>query len=272
MGVLNVTPDSFSDGGDSLDADRAVATALRLADEGADYIDVGAESTRPGAVPVSSQAEWHRLEPVLDRLAQRTLGAKLSIDTRKPEIMLKAAEAGVGLINDSSGTADGSQPGDPANPGADDKTLQILASRSHIRYCAMHMHGTPQTMQQNPLRGQAAVTAVDKFFAGAEQRLRKAGFAQSRLWLDPGIGFGKDDTGNVALLAHVPAWSKTLGVAIGISRKGFIGRLLDITRPEQRDAPSKMLEFGLAIAGARLIRTHDVKRLAHLRSMLTGGH
>lgn len=271
MGVVNVTPDSFSDGGLHLDADKAVETAFRLTDEGADLIDIGAESTRPGSLPVEVGDEWRRLEPVLERLAKRTLGARLSVDTRKSEIMLRAADRGVRFINDSSGTADGRRPLDPANAGPDDDALRALAARADLDYCAMHMHGTPKTMQLDPLRGPEAVRAVDRFFAATRARFAQAGFGASRLWLDPGIGFGKGDAANLALLAAIPRWAAAGQVAVGVSRKGFIGRALGIEAPEERDGPTKMLELGLGIAGARLIRTHDVRRLARLRTLLAGG-
>ena len=271
MGVLNVTPDSFSDGGKELDADRTLVSALRMADEGADFIDLGAESTRPGAEPVTLSDEWRRLEPVFERLAKRKIGARLSIDTRKSAIMLKAAACGIDLINDSSGKADGQPAIDPDNAGANDETLVTLAGHPGLQYSAMHLYGTPKTMQLNPLRGDGAVTSVEAFFQAAYTRLMTAGFTKDRLWFDPGIGFGKDDSGNLAVLAQIPKWSQSLPIAIGVSRKGFIGRILDIPQPQHRDAASKMLELGLAIAGVGLIRTHDVQRLARLRNTLAGG-
>jgi dihydropteroate synthase len=135
----------------------------------------------------------------------------------------------------------------------------------------MHMHGTPATMQLDPLRGPEAVRAVDAFFTATRARLARAGFGPDRLWFDPGIGFGKGDAGNLALLAAIPRWAKAGQIAIGVSRKGFIGRALGIETPQDRDGPTKMLELGLSIAGARLIRTHDVTRLARLRTLLAGG-
>lgn len=271
MGVINVTPDSFSDGGHLIDPDQAATAVLRLVDEGADLIDIGAESTRPGAKPVASLIEWQRLEPLLTKLAPRDIGATLSIDTRKSEIMLKAVQMGVRFINDSSGTADGRQALDNNNSGADDLTLRQLSKHKDISYCAMHMNGTPESMQVSPLTGEAAVIEVGGFFKQAATRLRLAGFADHQLWFDPGIGFGKDDSANFKLLGNIPAWSQSQQIAIGVSRKGFLARNLEIATITERDAPSKMLELGLAFAGAKLIRTHDVRRLAKLRALWRGG-
>jgi len=261
MGVLNVTPDSFSDGGRFLDPTAAVDQALSLVAAGADVIDVGAESTRPGAKTLPPEEEWQRLEPVLKRLGalgEGKLGAKLSVDTRKPSLMRPAAELGASYINDVSGLA-------PMD------ILRTLAGFRGLQYIAMHMIATPETMQLEPLRGSEAVRAVDAFFGEATQRLADAGFAAERRWLDPGIGFGKADSGNLRLMAALPQWTNRYNIAIGISRKSFIGRALDIPVPQDRDAPSKMLELGLAFAGAKMIRTHDVARLRKLLDTLTSG-
>lgn len=261
MGVLNVTPDSFSDGGRYLDPAAAVDQALRLVEAGADVIDVGAESTRPGAKAVAVQEEWERLEPVLKRLGAlgaKGLGARLSVDTRKPTLMRPAADLGVSFINDVSGVA-------PLD------ILTTLAEFQGLQYIAMHMIATPETMQHEPLRGSAAVRAVDAFFATASERLAAAGFAAERTWLDPGIGFGKSDSGNLRLMAELPRWTSRYNVAVGVSRKSLIGRTLDIPVPADRDAPSKMLELGLAFAGAKMIRTHEVTKLRRLLDLLVEG-
>ena len=255
MGILNVTPDSFSDGGVYLDPEEAAAHAERLAADGADIIDVGAESTRPGALAVPLDEEWGRLEPLLRQLAKAQLPIPLSVDTRKPEIMLRAADLGVAYINDVAG-------------GAPIKILERLAGYSGLQYIAMHMNESPPTMQQDPLRGAAAVRAVDRFFAKTWATLGDAGFAPDRMWLDPGIGFGKGDSGNMQLLATLPRWAQTYKLCVGVSRKSFIGRALAIASPSDRDGPSKMLELGLAINGVRMIRTHAVKPLRRLVDLL----
>lgn len=254
MGVVNITPDSFSDGGQFLSPDSACDHIMRLVDDGADVIDLGAESSRPGAKLVSFETEWQRLEPVLNRLARRDLGARLSLDTNKPEIMRRAPDLGVEFINDIKG-------------GADDDTLSYLASKG-ISYIAMHMHREPECMQAEPLQPQLAISLVRDFFAAAHNRLAGAGFANEKIWLDPGIGFGKSDAANLSLLQLSMSLASEHNLVVGISRKSFIGRLLDIESPVQRDAPSKMLELGLILAGVRVIRTHDVKRLDLIRQLL----
>ncbi len=251
MGVINITPDSFSDGGSYHEPKAAVRHARRLLADGADILDLGAESTRPGATPLTETEEWLRLKPVLEALRKELPQVPLSIDTRKPGLMLTAAALGATLVNDVEGARD------PA-------TLKALAVFPDLSYLCMHMHGTPQDMQKCPLDGAAAVEAVDRFFDDRFKALTQAGFRPDRIWMDPGIGFGKTDAGNARLMREVPAFSARYNLAIGISRKGFLGRTLGIKEPKDRDAPSKTLEFGLACAGARMIRTHDVARLKNL--------
>lgn len=254
MGVVNVTPDSFSDGGFFQDPYAAHDQVLRLIDHGADIIDLGAESSRPGTHLISEEEEWRRLEPVLDLLSRRELGARLSVDTNKPAVMRRVLPYGVTIINDIKG-------------GADDQTLEFLA-KNHLTYIAMHMHRLPLDMQQQPLSGDDAVNAVQEFFSRTQQRLLQAGFSKDRIWLDPGIGFGKTDSANIRLLKYSVSMAGQCTLVIGISRKSFIGRLLDIENPRERDKPSKMLELGLLLAGIQVIRTHDVQRLHSIRSLL----
>lgn len=259
MGVVNVTPDSFSDGGQFFSPALALAQARKLIDDGADIIDVGAESSRPGAAPLSSDEEWQRLLPVLGNL-RHTIASTyphvlLSVDTVKPDIMVKAADLGVDIINDISG-------------GLDLKVLRQLVNYKSLQFIAMHMHGEPGTMQKNPLNGPEAVTAVEHFFSGAKTRFEEAGFAPERLWLDPGIGFGKGDEGNYHLIKQAKFWAERYNLAMGVSRKSFIGRVLGIERPKDRDDASKMLEIGLIAAGVQMIRTHDVLRLRRLVTLM----
>jgi dihydropteroate synthase len=256
MGIVNVTPDSFSDGGLAFDPGAAEARADRLWADGADWLDVGAESTRPGAAPVDEGEEWRRLEPVLKRLAGKSRGPRVSVDTRKPAVMRRAADLGVGMINDVSGLAD------PA-------TLTALARYPGLAYAAMHMHGTPETMQKTPLPAARARATVERFFADATAALAGAGFPPERIWLDPGIGFGKTDAANVQLIAAVGELARGRQLLVGVSRKSLLGRVLGIQEPDARDAPTKTLELGLAIAGAGMLRTHDVRRLRTLLKLLT---
>ncbi len=252
MAVLNLTPDSFSDGGRFLEPSAALAHAKSLLQDGADVLDLGAESTRPGSTPVSLSEERNRLLPVLAILRDQLPRAILSVDTRKPELMLEAAAAGAHIVNDVEARRD------------PHLLRQLLAMNPELQYVAMHMHGTPETMQKNPLAGAAAVGAVAAFFAEEHARLVAAGFAPERIWLDPGVGFGKDDAGNAHLLRATARFAQQYNVAVGISRKGFLGRALDLPTPRERDTASKTLEFGLACAGARMLRTHEPKRLRRL--------
>jgi dihydropteroate synthase len=251
LGVVNLTPDSFSDGGDTLAPRAALERCEALLRDGADLLDLGAESTRPGATPLSAAEEWARLEPVLTTLARRHLTARVSLDTRKPEIMRRGADLGITLINDVEG-------------GRDSATLKALARYVNLGYLAMHMHGTPENMQRQPLGSRTAVAAADAFFAEREDALRDAGFSPARIWLDPGIGFGKTDAANLRLMAEIPRWRAAHQVAVGVSRKGFLGRALGLAVPKDRDPPTKTLELGLWLLGARMIRTHDVARLRTL--------
>jgi len=254
MGVLNLTPDSFSDGGQFIGSRDAATHAQQLIDDGADIVDLGAESTRPGSKVISEAEEWRRLGPVL--LEVLNMGVLVSVDTYKPGIMRRAVDAGAQYINDVRGGA-----------LLRDDELTVLA-KTGISYVAMH--GSPgfETMQIAPLDAERAVQAVDTFFAGAHARLLNAGFAPSRIWLDPGIGFGKNDRANLALLRLSMQRASAYNLTLGVSRKSFIGRLLGIESPRERDQPAKMLELGLMLGGVKMIRTHDVKALARIRALM----
>ena len=254
MGVLNVTPDSFSDGGLFLSTKKAVEQAHNFVEAGADYIDIGAESTRPGSSPVSQQEEWSRLSPVLKSLSNITSHVKLSIDTTKPEIMLRCLDLGFSLINDVGGLRD-------------ETTLEKINSYNS-EYIAMHCLFPSKVMQSHLLSVEKTLESVDSFFESSYKTLRRCGFAHDKIWLDPGIGFGKSDTSNLNLLAKTADYAKSYQVAIGTSRKSWLGRLLDIKEPVNRDIPSKMIELGISFLGCRLIRTHDVAGLKRLRDCL----
>lgn len=255
MGVVNITPDSFSDGGRTFDPEAALRRAEELVADGAAIIDCGAVSSRPGAAPVSVAEERRRLEPFLKGWNKRQLPALLSVDTCSPEVMRLAADSGAGMINDIQGLAD-------------QATLQTLATYG-LHYVAMHMHGTPQTMQQAPLSASEAVERVTHFFELARARLSAAGFSADRIWLDPGIGFGKSDEANWKLVNESRRLARTMRLVVGISRKSFLGRFFGLESPLERDAPSKMLELGLLWSGVQAIRTHDVAGLARLRTLAT---
>ncbi|MGE0310935.1 MAG: dihydropteroate synthase [Lautropia sp.] len=241
MGVLNVTPDSFSDGGLHADPARAIDAARRMVDEGADIIDIGAESTRPGAEPVSPDREWARLEPVLDGL--RDLGRPLSVDTRRAEVMRRALAAGVDIVNDIEGFAD------PASVAA--------FAAGGAGAVIMHMRGEPQTMQQDPVY-RDVVAQVRQFLGTRAENLIQSGVDASRICVDPGFGFGKTLEHNVALLARLDALAG-LGfpVLAGVSRKSMIGQLTG--RPPGERLVGSVAAALVAVAnGASVVRVHDV--------------
>lgn len=242
MGVLNVTPDSFSDGGRFALPEQAVAHALQMAGEGAALIDVGGESTRPGALPVQPAEELARVLPVIEALAAR--GAPpLSIDTTKPEVMTAAAAAGAELINDVRALL---------APGA----LEAAAA-SGCAVCLMHMQGEPRTMQAAPVY-EDVVEAVYAFLSTRIEACVAAGIALERIAIDPGIGFGKTLAHNLSLIRHLDRLT-ALGVPLilGVSRKSMLGAVTG--RPvEQRLAGGLALAALAVAAGARIIRSHDV--------------
>ncbi len=241
MGVLNVTPDSFSDGGRFVDVEAAISAAERMRSAGADIIDVGGESTRPGAAEVSADEEWHRVESVLRRLIER--GALVSLDTSKPEVMRAGLELGVQMINDVYALR---------RPGA----LAAVAA-SNAAVCLMHMQGEPRSMQQAP-HYTDVVSEIREFLAERLQACRAAGIADDRLAIDPGFGFGKTLPHNLALLRRLSEL-QSLGVPMlaGLSRKSMLAGLTG--RPvEARLAGSLALALAACEGGARIIRVHDV--------------
>lgn len=253
MGIVNITPDSFSDGGKYLDPNAAYEHAAKLVEEGADIIDLGAESSRPDAQFINIEEEWKRLLPILKLLEDNPLPVKISIDTNKPEVMRRLTDFNVHIINDIKG-------------GADSETLEHLAKKD-LYYLAMHMHGTPEFMQKSPLSSGSALIEVNNFYKNTQKKLTDIGFNKEKIWLDPGIGFGKSDAANIQLLADSIQKARNYNLVMGISRKSFMGRLLDIKDPTGRDAPTKMLELSFIFAGVKVIRTHDVSRLYRLREL-----
>jgi dihydropteroate synthase len=243
MGILNVTPDSFSDAGQNFEAARAIARGEELAAEGADMLDVGGESTRPGAVPVSEAEEMRRVLPVIEALAKR-VAIPLSIDTMKPAVARAAVAAGASIVNDVGANR------------SDDLMWRIVAETG-AGYVAMHMQGTPATMQQNPTYHDVA-REVAEFFADRLKRLAQAGVAAEQVILDPGIGFGKTVEHNLQLLAGLRGF-RNMGrpVMLGVSRKSFIGKLSG--GPDVGRLSGSLACTALAAkAGVQLFRTHDV--------------
>jgi dihydropteroate synthase len=256
MGIVNVTPDSFSDGGHHDSAEAAIRHGLQLAEEGADLLDVGGESTRPFSQPVDAAEELRRIEPVVAGLAERS-GLPVSIDTSKAAVAERAIAAGAEIINDVTGLE-----GDP-------RMIEVAVA-SEAGLCCMHMQGTPQTMQLAP-RYDDVVTEIHAYLAARREAMLAAGIPLSRICLDPGIGFGKTHEHNLELIRRAGAFLD-LGVPIlvGHSRKGFIGKLIRTALGEDPSAPPRELSLAqldggtaaiacqLAASGIQVIRVHAV--------------
>ena len=242
MGIVNVTADSFSDGGRFLDPGRAIAHGLSLAAEGADVVDVGGESTRPGAAPVPEEEEAARVIPVVRALARE--GVAVSVDTMKPGVMRQAIDAGCAMVNDVAGFR---------APGA----VEAVAGAG-VGLCVMHMVGTPQTMQAEA-RYADVVAEVRDFLVARARALEAAGVARERIALDPGFGFAKDFAHNVALFAGLPAIAAAgFALLVGVSRKRMLGEITG--RPVGERAAASVAAALLAVQnGARIVRVHDVR-------------
>jgi dihydropteroate synthase len=245
MGVINVTPDSFSDGGNFIAVDAAVEHGLRLAEEGADILDIGGESTRPGAAPVSTGEELRRVIPVIEGLAGKT-SAALSIDTSKASVARAAVAAGAEIINDVTALRG-------------DEDMARVTSESGCAVVLMHMRGTPRTMQQDPQYGDVVVEVADHL----EKRIaatRAAGIADDRIAIDPGIGFGKTAEHNLQLIAGLGRFA-SLGhpVLLGVSRKSFLATAAHCPDVEDRDVPTAVLTAEGYRLGARIFRVHAVR-------------
>jgi dihydropteroate synthase len=267
MGVLNVTPDSFSDGGRFLATDDAAAQAERMLEDGAAIVDVGGESTRPGAEPVPEHEELRRVLPVVERLAGA--GALVSIDTRRPEVARRAVEVGASIINDVEGLRA------PA--------MREVAAATGAGVVIMHMRGEPRTMQREP-HYEDVVAEVDAWLDRQARLAEAAGVPRDHIAVDPGIGFGKRIEHTLALLRHLqPLVSRGRPVLVGLSRKSFLGKVVAATPREDRSlrTPDARLAAGLALtcaavaAGAAIVRTHDVRdtidALRALRALQTLG-
>jgi dihydropteroate synthase len=261
MGIVNVTLDSFSDGGKFADANRAVAHALAMARDGAEIIDIGGESTRPGAEPVSEDEEMRRVLPVVERMkaeggrmktdAEKVhsssfiLHPLLSIDTCKPAVAEAAIVRGASIINDVTGLRD--------------DAMLAVAARTGAGVIAMHMQGTPQTMQRAP-QYDDVVREVCEFFQKTFERAVTAGVAPECIAFDPGFGFGKTLEHNLALLKNFASLRVAdRPLVAGVSRKSFIGKIIGSEKIEDRDAPTIALTALLRERGANIIRVHDVK-------------
>lgn len=250
MGILNVTPDSFSDGGSvfrdtKLDISLALSRAQTMVQQGATFVDVGGESTRPGASPVSLSEEMDRVLPVVDAIT-KNLDCVISVDTSSPEVMIAASELGAGLINDVRALTR--------------KGAAEAVALSGLPVCLMHMRGAPADMQKAP-EYKSVIDEVVDFFQQRIQACCSLGIPAEKILLDPGIGFGKTDEHNINLLASLNMFSR-LGVGhdvlIGVSRKSLIGRLLN-RDVDERMAGSLAFGYDALVRGAKILRVHDIK-------------
>jgi dihydropteroate synthase len=255
MGVLNVTPDSFSDGGKFFSVEQAVAGALEMEREGADLLDIGAESTRPGSEGVSAKEELQRLLPVLEALRGR-LKIPISVDTQKSEVAERTLAAGAEWINDISGLKN-------------DARLAEVTARHKVPLILMHMRGTPRTMQKTPF-AKDVVKDVREGLRASVEKAQRAGVAKSQIVVDPGIGFGKSYAQNYELIARLPELAK-LGfpLLVGTSRKGFLGATLVDEQGKPAGAEGRIWGTAATVTasilnGAHIVRVHDVKEMAQV--------
>jgi len=246
MGILNVTPDSFSDGGLHFAPRDAVSAGLRMVGDGADIVDVGGESTRPGAEPVPVEEELRRVIPVVEALASE--GTIVSVDTMKAAVAREALAAGARIVNDVTALRD-------------PEMVEVVAA-AQCTVCLMHMKGEPRTMQSNP-EYVDVVAEVRDYLVDRARFAESRGIAPDRIWIDPGFGFGKTVRHNLLLLKHLDAFVATgYPVLIGVSRKSTIGKLLNPENPlpvEERYEGTLAAQVVAQTKGARIIRTHDVK-------------
>ena len=247
MGVLNVTPDSFSDGGEFFDLDKAVEHGLKMATDGAAIIDVGGESTRPGSASVSSDEQMRRVVPVIEALCEKT-DVPVSIDTYKIEVARAALEAGAAVINDITALSD--------------ERIGELAAERRVPVVLMHMQGTPATMQIEP-KYDNVVGEVLEFLLGRARRAERFGISKDMIFIDPGIGFGKTAEHNLSLLRNIDKFVATgYRVLIGTSRKRFIGHITGKEKAAERIFGTAATVTLCAAAGVSIVRVHDVAEMA----------
>jgi dihydropteroate synthase len=244
MGIVNVTPDSFSDGGHFFTPNTAIEQALRLEDEGADILDIGGESTRPYSQPVTTEDELRRIVPVIEALVGR-VAIPISIDTSKSQVAQAAIDLGAEIINDVTGFEH-------------DPNMVEVARNAQVGVCAMHMRGTPQTMQDDPSYSNV-VDEIYQYLAARDACLMAAGIAPERICLDPGIGFGKTHEHSLELIrASEKFLALNRPILVGHSRKGFIGKLIG-SKEADRTAGTLGVTLALARRGIQIVRVHDVK-------------
>ncbi len=253
MGILNITPDSFYDGGYYLQAEDAFSRARTLIEQGADIIDIGGESSRPGAIPVSNDEELARVIPVIERI-RANYDICISVDTTKPDVMQESLVAGASFINDISALTD-------------DRALAILAAQQ-VPVCLMHMQGQPATMQEKPSYLQGVVVEINDFFKTVLDKCLQAGIKRECIILDPGIGFGKTAEHNLQIIKNFDQFKKhQLPLLFGVSRKSFIGNILGA--PVHKRLPASLALTTYAVTkGASIIRTHDIEETKQALTIL----
>ena len=255
MGVLNVTPDSFSDGGQFLDEDRAVAHGLQMAEDGAAVIDVGGESTRPGSQPPPVEEQLRRIVPVIEQVG-RKVTTPISVDTYRPEVAAVALRAGAAMINDITALSD--------------QRMGELAVEHGVPVVLMHIQGTPATMQADP-RYKDVVAEVLDFLMERAGRAERLGVPRERIFIDPGIGFGKTVRHNLLLLKHIDRFVATgYRVVVGTSRKNFIGRMTGKENPGERIFGTAATVALCAAAGVSMVRVHDVAEMVDVVKVAVG--
>lgn len=253
MGVLNVTPDSFSDGGEFFDANKAIEHGVKMAADGAAIIDIGGESTRPGAGSVSTKEQTERVVPVIEALHEQ-MGVPMSIDTYNYDVAQEALAAGAGMINDITALSD--------------ERMGALAAENDVPVILMHMQGTPATMQIEPKYGDV-VGEVQAFLLDRAERAQKVGLAKEKIFIDPGIGFGKTLEHNLRLLANIEKFVDTdYRVLVGTSRKSFIGAITGKERAVERTFGTAATVAMCAAAGVSIVRVHDVAEMCDVVKMI----
>lgn len=254
MGILNVTGDSFYENSRFLNLEKAILRGQEMASQGSDIIDIGGESTRPGAQPINAEEEEQRVIPLIQALHSQ-LSTPLSIDTMKPSVAVKAIEAGASLLNDVSGLAD--------------PQMREIAASTGVDVCVMHMQGTPQTMQANPVYEEGIVSHLLNWFEKRLNLLMQAGISSQKITLDPGIGFGKTVAHNLEILHNLPRL-KALGfpVLLGVSRKSFLSKILGLSPHELLPATIAVNAFAIQ-QGVDIIRVHDVKEHRSVIDLIT---
>jgi dihydropteroate synthase len=260
MGILNVTPDSFSDGGRVLRRADAVRQGIRMVAEGADVIDIGGESTRPGAVDVSAGEQIERVAGVIADLRAAGVGVPISIDTRLAAVAESALDAGADIVNDVSAMRH-------------DRDMPAAVARHRVPFVLMHMQGAPADMQRRPHYDDVAAE-VCEFFDRRASELESLGVDTTAMLVDPGLGFGKTTAHNVALLRALPAMAARWAVLVGPSRKGFLGELTGETDPPARGDATTAVVAHCALAGAAMVRVHEVaaaRRVVDVAAAIRGG-